>query len=125
MTSPSYRIVEYDRRWPNLFEEEKAFIVEATGIAPERVEHIGSTAVPGLGAKPIIDLMAGVPKVEDSLRQIEAPESCRIRTPWRDCPRHIVHPEGRAPPIQPSHDAVGWQVLDRPSAVPRFPAYAS
>ena len=67
--------MEYDRRWPALFEKEKALIVEATGIAPERVEHIGSTAVPGLGAKPIIDLMAGVPKVEESQRQIEALEA--------------------------------------------------
>ena len=53
-------IVDYDPRWPVLFEEEKKLIL---GIARQKilaVEHIGSTAVPGLAAKPIIDMMAGV-----------------------------------------------------------------
>ena len=72
MASPSYRIVEYDRRWPVLYEEEKAALMAATGIDAERVEHIGSTAIPGLGAKPIIDLMVGVPSVEGAQRQREA-----------------------------------------------------
>ena len=72
MASPSYRIVDYDHGWPSFFEEEKALVVAATGIAPERVEHVGSTAVPGLGAKPIIDLMVGVPRVEGAQREIDA-----------------------------------------------------
>ena len=72
VTSPSYRIVDYDHGWPSLFEEEKALVAAASGIAPERVEHVGSTAVPGLGAKPIIDLMVGVPRVEGAQREIGA-----------------------------------------------------
>ena len=72
VTSPSYRIVDYDHGWPSFFEEEKALVAAATGIAPERVEHVGSTAVPGLGAKPIIDLMVGVPRVEGAQREIDA-----------------------------------------------------
>ena len=72
MRSPSYRIVDYHHGWPALFEEEKAIVVAATGIAPRRVEHVGSTAVPGLAAKPIIDLMVGVPRVEDAQREIDA-----------------------------------------------------
>ena len=81
MASPSYRIVEYDQRWPALYEEEKAIVVAATSIAVDCVEHIGSTAVPGLGAKPIIDLMVGVPRVEDAQRQVEALE--RVGYEWR------------------------------------------
>lgn len=84
MASPSYRIVEYDQRWPALYEEEKAIVVAATGIEADRVEHIGSTAVPGLGAKPIIDLMVGVPRVDSAQRQIKALEGvgyeCRGET---------------------------------------------
>ena len=72
MASPSYRIVEYDQRWSALYEEEKAIVVAATGIVAKRVEHIGSTAVSGLGAKPIIDLMVGVLRVEVAQQQIEA-----------------------------------------------------
>ena len=45
------------------------------------MEHIGSTAVPGLGAKPIIDLMVGVPEVEGAQRQIEALEG--VGYEWR------------------------------------------
>ena len=72
MRSPSYRIVDYDHGWAALFEEEKALVVAATGISPNRVEQVGSTAVPGLAAKPIIDLMVGVPRVEDAQREIDA-----------------------------------------------------
>ena len=57
----SYRIVEYDLQWPVLYQDENARIVEALAIDPDRVEHIGSTAVPGLGAKPIVDMIVGIP----------------------------------------------------------------
>ncbi|MDV3293650.1 MAG: GrpB family protein [Nitrososphaerales archaeon] len=53
-------IVEYDPSWPRMFEEEKARIITAAGKWIMTIEHIGSTAVPGLGGKPIIDLLAGV-----------------------------------------------------------------
>jgi GrpB-like predicted nucleotidyltransferase (UPF0157 family) len=54
-------IVPYDPAWPARFEEEAAVLRER--LAPwlaGPVEHIGSTAVPGLAAKPVIDIMAGV-----------------------------------------------------------------
>ena len=53
-------IVDYDPRWPLLFEEEKKLILEIARHKVLAVEHIGSTAVHGLAAKPIIDMMAGV-----------------------------------------------------------------
>jgi len=53
-----------------LFEEERRHIVEACGDAIVAVEHVGSTAVPGLAAKPIIDIMPGVRTLEDGLRCI-------------------------------------------------------
>ena len=56
-------VVDYDPRWPRQFEEEKARIVAALGDVMEGVvaiEHVGSTAVPGLAAKPIIDIIPGV-----------------------------------------------------------------
>lgn len=52
-------IVSYDPRWPGLFEDEEALISNLIGVRAN-IEHIGSTAVPGLGAKPIIDIMIGV-----------------------------------------------------------------
>ena len=59
-------IVDYDPRWPRMFEEERARILAATRPHVVAVEHIGSTAVPGLAAKPIIDLLAGVRRLEDA-----------------------------------------------------------
>ena len=59
-------IVDYDSEWPTLFEREKERVLEAVGQIISAVEHIGSTAVPGLGAKPIIDMMAGVRSKDDA-----------------------------------------------------------
>ncbi|MBS7638226.1 GrpB family protein [Candidatus Bathyarchaeota archaeon] len=53
-------LVDYDPLWPLLYEEERAQILDAVGEIVLAVEHIGSTAIPGMVAKPIIDLMAGV-----------------------------------------------------------------
>lgn len=53
-------IAEYDAAWPRRFEEGKARILEAIGDHVVAVEHVGSTAVPGLAAKPIVDVMAGI-----------------------------------------------------------------
>lgn len=59
-------VVPYDKVWPSLFEEERVRIERAVGPWVEQIEHIGSTAVPGLAAKPIIDIMVGVGSLEDS-----------------------------------------------------------
>ena len=53
-------IVEYDCEWPRLFEGAAARLRAAAPSLIVAVEHIGSTAVPGLAAKPIIDLMPAV-----------------------------------------------------------------
>lgn len=58
-------VVPYDPRWPRLFEHEWACVEATVGRWVEGIEHIGSTAVPGLDAKPILDLMAGVRSLED------------------------------------------------------------
>ena len=59
-------VVPYDESWPSLFEEERARIERAIGPWVEEIEHVGSTAVPGLAAKPVIDIMAGVKSLDDS-----------------------------------------------------------
>jgi GrpB-like predicted nucleotidyltransferase (UPF0157 family) len=58
-------VVSYDQAWPSLFEEERARIEKAVGPWVEEIEHIGSTAVPGLAAKPVIDVMVGVKSLEN------------------------------------------------------------
>ncbi len=60
-------IVEYDRQWPELFEAEACGIRRALEGLALRIDHVGSTAVPGLAAKPVIDIqvtVAGAEQVE-------------------------------------------------------------
>jgi GrpB-like predicted nucleotidyltransferase (UPF0157 family) len=59
-------IQSYDRNWPALFEEEKARLAAALGEHATSIQHIGSTSVPGLGAKPIIDIMIAVPSLAEA-----------------------------------------------------------
>ena len=62
LESRSVRIVTYDARWPILFASESERIRVALGPdLPLAIEHIGSTAVPDLAAKPVLDLMGGYP----------------------------------------------------------------
>ena len=49
------KLVRYDLKWPELFLKEKG-ILERIWYGQIRIEHIGSTAVPGLSAKPTIDI---------------------------------------------------------------------
>ena len=53
-------IAEYDLRWPDLFDREREVVRAALGKLVLKIEHIGSTAIPGLPAKPIIDLLVGI-----------------------------------------------------------------
>ncbi len=60
---PAIRIVEYDPSWEGKFEREAAAIRSALGSVAVRVDHVGSTSVPGLSAKPIIDINVSVPDI--------------------------------------------------------------
>jgi GrpB-like predicted nucleotidyltransferase (UPF0157 family) len=61
---PAIRIVEYDSEWPIAASQELGRIREAVGPAAVRLEHVGSTSVPGLAAKPILDLQLSVASIE-------------------------------------------------------------
>ena len=52
---------EYDPLWPIQYEREKTMLFSVIGNLSPIVEHVGSTSVPGLIAKPIIDIMVGLP----------------------------------------------------------------
>jgi GrpB-like predicted nucleotidyltransferase (UPF0157 family)/uncharacterized membrane protein len=94
-------IVDYRPGWADRFELEADRIRHALGAGARRIEHVGSTAVPGLGAKPIIDVMVTVDDPDDEagyLRQLEAtgyvlrvrePAHRMFRTPERDVHVHV------------------------------------
>jgi GrpB-like predicted nucleotidyltransferase (UPF0157 family) len=58
-------IVDYDARWPRLFEQERVVLEQALPADQAvAIEHAGSTAIPGLAAKPIIDIFIAVHSIE-------------------------------------------------------------
>jgi len=61
-------IVPYDTEWPGTYEQERKLVLGAVGGIIRSIEHVGSTSVPGLSAKPIVDIIAGVDGPEDAER---------------------------------------------------------
>jgi GrpB-like predicted nucleotidyltransferase (UPF0157 family) len=77
MMTDRVTIVPYDPDWPRRFDEERrvlAAVFEGSGAV---IEHVGSTAVPGLGAKPVIDIMVGLPALVEAEERIPALEAAR------------------------------------------------
>jgi GrpB-like predicted nucleotidyltransferase (UPF0157 family) len=66
MTQAPVIVVPYDPRWPHLFEEEKEHLLADIRAYMVSIKHIGSTAVPGLAAKPVIDILIGVRSLQDA-----------------------------------------------------------
>lgn len=54
-------VVDYDPTWPNVFEQLRSHVWPVVGDVAMTIEHVGSTSVPGLAAKPIIDMTVVVP----------------------------------------------------------------
>jgi len=59
------KLVDYTEEWQHEFQRVKQEILLSTSIPEKRVEHIGSTAIRGMAAKPILDVMVGVDCIED------------------------------------------------------------
>ena len=68
-------LVDYDPAWPGLFERENARIRAALGERVVQLEHTGSTSVPGLAAKPCIDMTLVVPDSSDEASYVSALEA--------------------------------------------------
>ncbi|WP_332646585.1 GrpB family protein [Lysinibacillus sp. 54212] len=65
------KIVQYDPEWPSEFERVKKSILGVLNVCEDRIEHIGSTAIEGIKAKPIIDILLGVEVLEKIDRDFE------------------------------------------------------
>ena len=77
--STAVRIVDYEPAWPGLAEQELRRIKGALHGVPVRLEHVGSTAAPGLAAKPILDLQLSVDAIEPRERYVVALEGLGYR----------------------------------------------
>lgn len=82
-------LAAYDPAWPDVFEREEARIAAALGGRALGIEHVGSTAVPGIDAKPIIDILLVVADSSDEAtyapRLMDAGYVLRVREPeWHE-----------------------------------------
>jgi GrpB-like predicted nucleotidyltransferase (UPF0157 family) len=97
-------LADYDPVWPERFRQEEARIRAALGRAALSIEHIGSTSVPGLAAKPIVDILLVVedsaneasylPALEEAgyvlrVREPDFDEHRMLRTPQKDVHVHV------------------------------------
>lgn len=77
-------VVEYDAAWPAAFDEWRERLADALGSAAVRIEHVGSTSVAGLPAKPVIDIQVSVAAVEDEARYVPQVEALGVQLRSRD-----------------------------------------
>jgi GrpB-like predicted nucleotidyltransferase (UPF0157 family) len=94
-------LVDFQPEWPVRFERERARILDALGDVARVIEHIGSTAVPGLAAKPIVDILVTVADPDDEsaftpaleragyVLRVREPGHCMFRTPDRAVQVHV------------------------------------
>lgn len=94
-------VVDYNNEWPSMFAEHQKRLQDALHAIDVDIEHIGSTSVPGLAAKPIIDIVVAVNDItaeEDYLvpllaagylLRVREPGHRLVRTPARDVHVHI------------------------------------
>ncbi|MEU2351250.1 GrpB family protein [Modestobacter sp. NPDC049651] len=99
---------DHDPEWPARFQAARDRIHDALGTRAVTIEHIGSTAVPGLAAKPIVDILVTVPDVDDESayapaleaagfpQRVREPGHRMFRTPEHDVHIHVYEPDAQA-----------------------------
>jgi GrpB-like predicted nucleotidyltransferase (UPF0157 family) len=99
---------DYDERWPSRYLDHRWRIREALAAVEIKIEHIGSTSVPGLAAKPIVDIVVTVDDITAEADYLDAlltagyelrvrePNHRMVRTPTRDVHVHLYEHEDPA-----------------------------
>ena len=101
----SVNVMDYDERWRQRFEQVAGRVRRALGAQALALEHIGSTSVPGLAARPIIDMLLTVANVTDEVAyvpplgsvcfelRVREPDHRMLRTLARDVHLHVYEPD--------------------------------
>lgn len=85
-------VVPYDPDWTRRFATWRDRLAAALGPAAVRIEHVGSTSVPGLAAKPVIDIQISVPDVGDESRYVRPLEAAGMQMRSRDDVHRFFRP---------------------------------
>ncbi len=107
-------IVPYDDRWPGLFESWRNQLRSALGAAAISIHHVGSTAVPGLAAKPIVDIQVGVARLDDESSYVPQIEATGVLLRSRESEHRYFRPAGDEPRVVHIHvcEAAGVWAAD-------------
>lgn len=87
----------YDDRWPLQFDEWRGRTAAALGYQASRIEHVGSTSVPRMSAKPVIDIQVSVPELSDEDAYVPALRSLGVILRSRDRNRRYLRQGGGSP----------------------------
>jgi GrpB-like predicted nucleotidyltransferase (UPF0157 family) len=90
-------VVPYSVEWPESFDWWRKRLLEALGDAAVRIEHVGSTAIVGLAAKPIVDIQVSVKDVEDEDAYVPAIECLGVSLRFREPGHRYFRPSGDRP----------------------------
>lgn len=90
------KIVDYDDAWPARFERWRQLLRSALGEKAVRIEHVGSTAVPGLAAKAIVDVQVSVADLDDESVYVPQIEAVGLQLRSRDELHRYFRPFGGA-----------------------------
>jgi GrpB-like predicted nucleotidyltransferase (UPF0157 family) len=90
-------VVDYDPSWPERFQTWRARLADALDATATRIEHVGSTSVPGLAAKPVIDVQISVPDLTDEAAYVPAIEAAGVAFRARDAEHRYFRPGANRP----------------------------
>jgi GrpB-like predicted nucleotidyltransferase (UPF0157 family) len=107
-------IADYDPLWPGIFAGEATKIRRALGERARRIEHAGSTSVPGLAAKPLIDIVLVVDSSADEASYVPVLEAAgyTLRTREPDWYEHRML-RGREPSVNLHVFSTGCEEIER------------
>lgn len=96
-------VVDYDPDWPQRFGEISTRLAGALGARALRIDHVGSTAVPGLPAKPIVDVQISVPDVEDEAAYLPSTQGQGFELRWVEPGHRYLRPPPELPRLWQLH----------------------
>jgi GrpB-like predicted nucleotidyltransferase (UPF0157 family) len=91
------QVVAYDPGWPERFEAWRDRLAGLLGPVACRIEHVGSTSVPGLAAKPIVDIQVSVADMDDEDGYVPPCEAAGLQLRFRDHEHRYFQPPPRRP----------------------------
>ena len=103
------RVIAHDPAWPERFARERRRIAAALGCVARRIDHVGSTAVPGLVAKPIIDIDLSVPDVEQEVDYLPRLLAAGYRLRVRQSGHRMVRTEARDVHVHICNTGSDWE----------------